>query len=94
LGKGTHWTRCTAQSRDGSFCDAPSIPEAPFPVCIPHAAELYRFIKRHTAVVDKELTNIERFVEAYGNAGSTHSSSRHAPGSLIGRLCNANVQGA
>jgi hypothetical protein len=66
---GTHWTRCTAERRNGSFCDAPSIPEAPFPICIRHAAEIYRFVKRHAAAVDDKLGRLETFVEAYANAG-------------------------
>lgn len=43
--KSTQWTRCTAQSEDGSFCDAPSIDGAPFPICIRHGAQLLRFFQ-------------------------------------------------
>jgi hypothetical protein len=35
--------RCTAQRRDGSFCDTPSHPDAPFPICSHHARKAYEF---------------------------------------------------
>lgn len=43
--KGTQYPRCTAQLGNGSFCDGQSIPGAPFPICIPHASEMYRFLR-------------------------------------------------
>lgn len=45
MAKATHWTACTAQREDGSFCDGPSISDAPFPICIRHAGQLYSFIR-------------------------------------------------
>lgn len=39
---GWSW-RCTAQTRSGNFCDAPSLPDAPFPICAKHAREAFQF---------------------------------------------------
>lgn len=36
--------RCTVQSKCHNFCDAPSIADAPFPVCSHHAIALFRFM--------------------------------------------------
>lgn len=35
---------CTAQLHTGAFCDAKSIHDAPFPICVKHAGELLRFL--------------------------------------------------
>jgi hypothetical protein len=32
---------CTIQRRNGSFCDSPSMPNSPFPICPKHAVELF-----------------------------------------------------
>lgn len=32
---------CTAQKHDGSFCDASSLQEMPFPICAKHLSEAY-----------------------------------------------------
>jgi hypothetical protein len=40
-----HWNHCTAQARDGSFCDAATIEDAPFPICIEHAAAVLQFLR-------------------------------------------------
>lgn len=42
--KPTHWIACTAQAENGSFCDAQSIPWAPFPICRKHAVQLYLYL--------------------------------------------------
>lgn len=41
----THWTRCTAQRKSGNFCDAPSLPDVPFPICLHHASELFSYVR-------------------------------------------------
>lgn len=41
----TRWNRCTAQAESGSFCDAPTMEGAPFPICIRHGAQLLRFMQ-------------------------------------------------
>src|SRR5437763_159239 len=38
---------CTAQRPNGSFCEAESLPDAPFPICMTHAAQVMRFIGDH-----------------------------------------------
>ncbi|WP_205670219.1 GIY-YIG nuclease family protein [Amycolatopsis sp. CFH S0078] len=38
------FNRCTAQRRNGRFCDEPSLPEAPFPICVHHASEILRHL--------------------------------------------------
>lgn len=43
--KATLTTSCTAQSPGGKFCDRTSVPDAPFPICTHHAAEVYRFLR-------------------------------------------------
>jgi T5orf172 domain len=35
--------RCTIQLYNGSFCDGPGMPEAPFPICAHHARKAYEF---------------------------------------------------
>jgi hypothetical protein len=35
---------CTAQNDSGAFCDRPSLPGAPFPICIKHAAKIMAFL--------------------------------------------------
>lgn len=35
---------CTAQKDSGAFCDKPSLPDAPFPICIKHASLLLRYL--------------------------------------------------
>lgn len=37
--------RCTAQRADGTFCDSPSVPDAPFPICSKHAARVVEFAR-------------------------------------------------
>lgn len=37
-------SRCTAQRPNGTFCDRPSLPGAPFPICLKHAALAYQFV--------------------------------------------------
>lgn len=37
--------RCTAADPNYDFCDALSVPEAPFPICVHHAAEVYNFLR-------------------------------------------------
>lgn len=36
-------TACTIQLEDGSFCDKPMHPDAPFPICPSHARAAYQF---------------------------------------------------
>ena len=37
-------TKCTAQLHGGGrFCDEPSLPDAPFPICARHARQAYEF---------------------------------------------------
>ena len=35
---------CTALRRTGEFCDGDSLPDAPFPICVVHAAEVLRYL--------------------------------------------------
>lgn len=37
--------RCTAQVAGAHFCDQPSLPLTPFPICLKHAAEVTRYVK-------------------------------------------------
>lgn len=49
--KPTRWTACTAQREDGSFCDTQTLPDAPFPICLRHSAQLYSFLRGRMAEV-------------------------------------------
>lgn len=40
----TQTSRCTAQRPSGAFCDGPSAPDAPFPICTQHLALAARFV--------------------------------------------------
>lgn len=44
-------TRCTVEMPGGDFCDAPEAPGVPFPICGPHARELYRYMQGLVAEV-------------------------------------------
>ena len=33
--------RCTAQRRNGDFCDAPTLEDMPFPICLIHAGQVF-----------------------------------------------------
>lgn len=37
---------CTAMKANGSFCDRPSAPGAPFPICIRHASAVVEFVNQ------------------------------------------------
>lgn len=39
---------CTAQKDSGAFCDQPSLPGAPFPICLEHAAKIMAFLNEMT----------------------------------------------
>jgi len=45
---------CTTQLRTGSFCSNPTIPGAPYPVCIKHAAKLYEFIQQSMVAASED----------------------------------------
>lgn len=40
-------TRCTALTHKGKFCDYESLPDAPFPMCIKHAAMMLRYLNSY-----------------------------------------------
>lgn len=54
--KPSPWTACTAQRANGSFCDAKSLPDAPFPICVHHASQIYGFLHR---TVDDKFRNLD-----------------------------------
>lgn len=58
--------RCTAQKSDGSFCDRPSLPDAPFPICIKHAGLLLRYLNNYTpATQDDRIILAVRMMEQH-----------------------------
>lgn len=62
--RATHWSTCTAQKESGNFCDAPTIPEAPFPVCVRHAAQLYTFLsERIKESAHGSATSLDALIE-------------------------------
>lgn len=44
-GDRTRWPACTAQLDSGEFCDEPSAPDAPFPICTKHAVLAMHFVR-------------------------------------------------
>jgi len=38
-------TECTVQRHDGSFCETPSAPDMPFPICLRHATRLHEHLQ-------------------------------------------------
>lgn len=38
---------CTAQRDSGAFCDKPSLPDAPFPICVKHASQVLRYLNSY-----------------------------------------------
>jgi hypothetical protein len=64
-------TRCTAVRSTGRFCDQPSLPGAPFPICVKHAARIMAFLNDvtprtvgHQVVVAAEAIRQNRAVVA------------------------------
>ena len=51
----TPLSSCTAQLRTDRFCDHPSLPDAPFPICVKHAAQLYAFLNGRMGAGDQLL---------------------------------------
>lgn len=45
---------CTAQLRSGRFCSSPTLPDAPFPICVHHATRLYEFVKHSIRAAEDE----------------------------------------
>jgi len=45
MSEDTSARRCTTERKSGSFCNQASIPDAPFPICVKHAAEIYAFLR-------------------------------------------------
>lgn len=57
-----HWSRCTAQRHNGNFCDAPSLPNAPFPICLKHASRVFGFIRERLRDVESsQESHLEAF---------------------------------
>ena len=56
--KTTPWGACTAQRHNGSFCDLPSVPDAPFPICVTHAGKLFAFLKDRVALTAKDQRTV------------------------------------
>lgn len=55
---------CVAPVRHGWACKRPSIPDAPFPICIKHAAEIFSFL--HTGIAkETPLAAAIRTLETY-----------------------------
>lgn len=57
---------CTAQRDSGAFCDLPSLPGAPFPICLKHAAKLMAFLDdlRPEAMADRMIVAARAMTQA------------------------------
>jgi hypothetical protein len=51
-------TRCTALSSSGKFCDRESLPDAPYPICLEHAARLLRYLNSYLPHPDDRVGRI------------------------------------
>ena len=50
--------RCTAQKGSGEFCDAPSMPDVPFPICGQHAYRLWRRLSEIVTEAERDKLRI------------------------------------
>lgn len=67
MANASHWTRCTAQREDGSFCDGQTLPDAPFPICVRHAAQVYEFLRgSFDAAINDEERRMHIVVDVLG----------------------------
>lgn len=57
--KVTRWTICTVQRNDGSFCNRPSLPRAPYPMCLKHATRVYEWVKYEVREADFDHVGAE-----------------------------------
>jgi hypothetical protein len=57
------WSECTAQGANGKFCSRPSLPEAPFPICVHHAAKLVEYISK--VVADQSGTKFDNVLDIF-----------------------------
>lgn len=73
------WTtleRCTAQLGNGDFCDAPSMPDAPFPVCLDHARQAYSYVGDF---IQEIVTGRKRSARAQQPAAKTAEPESRTP---------------
>jgi hypothetical protein len=56
-------TACTAVQSNGTFCDRQSLPDAPFPICVHHAALILQFIKDRLPRTEPEIQATRRRAE-------------------------------
>lgn len=55
---------CNAEGKHGKFCDRPSLPGAPFPICILHAARLMSYLdSRMPSLLDDRMMVMVRSME-------------------------------
>ena len=69
---------CTAQRESGAFCDQPSLPGAPFPICLKHAAKIMAFLNdmKPDALEDRMVVAAEAIRQ---NRASRAERERRAP---------------
>lgn len=74
-------SRCTAQTKSGRFCDADSLPEAPFPICLDHAAKLIRYVSKvaDTKTGGEEITTSLDLFRRFGAILGTYEDLLHQP---------------
>jgi hypothetical protein len=59
---------CVATTRRGWSCKREPLPDAPFPLCIKHAAEVLEFVNRYVAQ-DQSVASALRTMEAFAGHG-------------------------
>lgn len=55
-------TRCTIEFDTGRFCDAPSAPGSPFPICTNHAVALYKWMN---GMVSEVMENHQQYPDIH-----------------------------
>jgi hypothetical protein len=83
--KSTEWNRCTAQAESGNFCDDPAMDGAPFPLCIPHGAQILRFMQGQIAAVEAAPVDIRLAVLSHTFDRTTHQPTKvkYAPDPVV-----------
>lgn len=70
-----HGTRCTVEMRGARFCDGERAKDMPFPICAPHALELYR---RMHEMVTEARANPRDHLETHAKVVSQYHDERYA----------------
>jgi hypothetical protein len=78
--QGTSVSTCTVQRSGGKFCDAPSAPDMPFPICGRHAIQLYRQMHQMaTEVLTNHRDHIDIHNRMMQGVADAHYAKENTP---------------